>query len=228
MSTESAVTYPSWSLRNTTIPDSINKQLIGTLPIVVRDEDNDGRKMAAFFVRAPMDEEKENCNSMLMQTTESCKNDNKNNRDDKKERLHNNNDWKCTIKPQFIRSPNGPLVMVYGMVVDSSLRKHSKTASPFISETAIFPKLPSLPSHKEILDLLCTNYEVFYIICDEYSSCIFNGKVYVLDVWREALAEKNNNFEGSLQITDERVAISTLFWYQQRFKPTADMFNVNV
>ncbi|GEM_PF-2122489 len=200
--------HERWSTRKTTIPDTINQKLVGTFPAVVIDDDssNTGQNLAAFFIRAPVVGE-ESAGFVLLSEQKS------------KKKL------KCTVKPKFVKTPYGPLVMVYGMIDFSSIKRG---VDPYVSETAIFPRLETLPSHKEITELMISNHEVFYVIGDEYGNCIFNDKAYVVDLWRDELFEKRDSFyDEPKQITDEKEAISALIWYQQRFKPTPEIFEVN-
>lgn len=83
-----------------------------------------------------------------------------------------------------------------------------------------------MPSHSEISRLLaCTKY-AYYVICNEKGECILNIKAKILNSWRKDFAEKSKAFDEGKQITDEKTAIMSLYWYQDRFNPTAKIFEV--
>lgn len=126
------------------------------------------------------------------------------------------------VRPQFVKTPQGPLLVVY---YAARLGK-DPSAEPFISETAIFPRLDSMPSHREIARLLaCTKY-AYYVICNEKGECILNIRAKILSSWRKDFAEKSKAFDEGKQITDEKTAIMSLYWYQDRYNPTAKIFEV--
>lgn len=181
-----------WSATAERLPDSINAQLIGTFPSIVED---DGSTTCAFFVRAS------------------------------KEELFNSV-WTgpatCLVKPQFVKTPHGSLVVAFCMV-----SKDTDDSQPFISETAIFPRLSGMPAHRELAELLQVRSEVYLIVCDENGKCIFNSKGRILEQWRSELAEKAKAFDEGKQITDEKTAIMSLYWYQERYNPSSKIFEVS-
>ena len=125
------------------------------------------------------------------------------------------------VKPQFVKTPQGPMIVAYCMVasIDSGIE-------PFISETAIFPRLLSMPTHREIADLLQSRKEAFFVICNEKGACLFNSKARVLDDWVSELAEKSKAFNEGKQISDEKAAIMSLYWYQERYNPSSKIFGI--
>ena len=182
----------TWSTFAKRLPDSINAQLVGTFPSIV--EEPDGTKVCAFYVRATSEEFG---------------------------KARKTGSTSCLVKPQFVKTPQGPLIVVYCMV-DST----GSGFDPFFSETAIFPRLPSLPIHREIADMLLSKGEVYYIVSNESGECIFNSKARVMNEWRAELAEKEKAFDEGKQITDEKSAIMSLYWYQERYNPTDKIFEV--
>ncbi|MGI0037027.1 MAG: hypothetical protein ACRD99_01555, partial [Nitrososphaera sp.] len=137
----------AWSATAKRLPDSINSQLVGTFPSIVQGDD--GRTTCAFFVRAAMEE-------------------------------FFNSEWtgsaNCLVKPQFVRTPHGPLVVAYCMAASND----ADGSQPFISETAIFPRLSGMPAHREFAELLQSRSEVYLIVCDEDGKCILNSKARIL------------------------------------------------
>ncbi len=95
-----------------------------------------------------------------------------------------------------------------------------------MSETAIFPRLPSLPSHKLISELLASGSEAFFVVCDEAGNCLLNSKAKILESGRNELADNAKQFDEGKQIADEKSAIMSLYWYQERYNPTAKIFDV--
>ncbi len=126
------------------------------------------------------------------------------------------------VRPQLVKTPQGPLLVVY---YATRLNKDPST-EPFISETAIFPRLDSMPSHREIARLLASTKYAYYVICNEKGECILNIRAKILNSWRKDFAEKSKAFDEGKQITDEKTAITSLFWYQDRYNPTAKIFEV--
>ncbi|MCI0562536.1 MAG: hypothetical protein MN733_28965 [Nitrososphaera sp.] len=127
----------------------------------------------------------------------------------------------CSIKPLFVRTPQGPLIVVYCMA-----GTEDEQAEPFFSETAIFPRLGSIPSHREIARLLASRKEAYYVVCDKGGTCMLNVKTRVLDSWRNELAQKAKEFDEGKQIADEKTAIMSLYWYQERYNPSAKIFEI--
>ena len=185
--------YFRWSTLNSSIPDSINEQLVGTFPTVVID--NDRRKVCAFFVRAS---------------------------DSDRLSLDSGVRTRSYVRPQFVKTPHGPLLVVY---YATRLSKDPST-EPFISETAIFPRLDSMPTHREIARLLARTKYAYYVICNEKGKCILNIRARILNSWRKDFAEKSSAFDEGKQIADEKTAILSLYWYQDRYSPTARIFEV--
>jgi hypothetical protein len=183
----------AWSPNAKRLPDSINARLVGTLPSVV--QGNDGKTTCAFFVRASKDE--------LLNSVSS-------------------GSVKCLVRPQFVKTPHGPLVVAYCMAT-----RDDHSSQPFISETAIFPRLSSMRTHRELAELLQTRREVYLIVSDEKGECILNSKAGILNKWRTELAEKAREFDVGKQITDERTAIMSLYWYQERYSPSSKIFKVS-
>jgi hypothetical protein len=97
---------------------------------------------------------------------------------------------------------------------------------PFISETAIFPRLASMPSHKEIFEMLKSKNEAYLVICDEKGRCIFNSRARILEEWKSELANNSGAFDQGQQISDEKAAIMSLYWYQERYRPSSGLFEV--
>lgn len=182
----------AWNDKVKIIPESLNGQLVGTFPSIVRGDD--GVEMCAFFVRVAK--------------AEISKADLK------------KKSGKCLIKPQFVKTPHGPMIVAYCMV------SSEEASEPFISETAIFPRLPSMPSHREIAELLQARGEAYFVLCNEKGGCIYNAKARVLDQWRAELAENAMNFDDGKQIADEKTAIMSLYWYQERYNPSTKIFEV--
>jgi hypothetical protein len=178
-----------WSTAAKKVPDKVNSQLVGTYPSIVTGED--GMEKAAFFVRVSAEE----WSAGLP------------------------NKAKCMIRPQFVRTPQGPMVVAYCMVAPSD-------SEPFISETAIFPRLSSMPTHREIAELLMSKGSAFLTICNEKGDCLFNSKARILTEWRSELIEKSKAFDEGKQISDEKAAIMSLYWYQERYNPSSKIFEV--
>lgn len=184
----------AWSATVKRLPDSINAQLVGTLPSVVQGDD--GRATCAFFIRATREE--------LLNSAET-------------------GSATCLVRPQFVRTPHGPLVVAYCMVAP----RNDDGSQPFISETAIFPRLSTMPAHRELAELLQSRSEVYLIVCDENGECILNSKAMISEQWRTELAEKAKAFDVGKQINDEKTAIMSLYWYQERYNPSSKIFEVN-
>jgi hypothetical protein len=182
-----------WSEKARRIPDGLNSQLVGTFPAVVSGED--GFETCAFFVRSGREE--------LF-----------------KAKLRRRS-TRCFIKPQFVKTPQGPLLVAYCM---ASARVEGQ--EPFISETAIFPRLASMPSHKEIFEMLKSKNEAYLVICDEKGRCIFNSRARILEEWKSELANNSGAFDQGQQISDEKAAIMSLYWYQERYHPSSGLFEV--
>ncbi len=125
------------------------------------------------------------------------------------------------VKPHFVKTPQGPMIVAYCMVTSTD-----SGIEPFISETAIFPRLLSMPTHREIAELLQYRKEAFFVICNEKGACLFNSKARVLDDWVSELAEKSKAFDEGKQISDEKTAIMSLYWYQERYNPSCKIFEV--
>ena len=185
--------YFRWSTEKNTIPEKINEQLVGTFPCIVID--NDRRKICAFFVRAS---------------------------DGDHLSLSSGKRTGSYVKPQFVKTPQGPLLVAYC----ATSRNKDPSKEPFISETAIFPRLDSMPSHREMAGLLASTKYAFYVICNEKGECILNSRAKILNSWRKDFAEKSKAFDEGKQITDEKTAILSLYWYQDRYNPTAKIFEV--
>jgi hypothetical protein len=100
-------------------------------------------------------------------------------------------------------------------------------SKPFISETAIFPRLASMPAHRELAGLLQTRSDAYLVVCDQNGECILNSKARILKQWRTELAENAGAFDIGKQITDERTAIMSLYWYQERYNPSYQIFKVS-
>lgn len=183
----------AWSATAKRLADSLNAQLVGTLPSVVRGDN--GRACSAFFVRASREEL---CNAVATQSAT------------------------CLVRPQFVRTPHGPLIVAYCMAAAGD-----DDSQPFISETAIFPRLASMPAHRELAELLQTGSEAYLVVCDENGECILNSKARTLKQWRTQLAENAGAFDTGKQITDERTAIMSLYWYQERYNPSSQIFKVS-
>ncbi|HLG36583.1 MAG TPA: hypothetical protein VI338_00485 [Nitrososphaera sp.] len=183
-----------WSATAKRIPDSINSKLVGTYPSIVQADD--GNATCAFFVRAAKEE---SFNSMWSGSAT------------------------CLVRPQFVKTPHGPLVVAYCMAAP----KDAEGSQPFFSETAIFPRLTSLPAHREFAGVLQSRSEVYLIVCNENGACIINSKASILEQWRAELAEKAKAFDEGKQITDERTAIMSLYWYQERYNPSSRIFEVS-
>ncbi|MGH9992074.1 MAG: hypothetical protein ACREBU_23535 [Nitrososphaera sp.] len=186
---------PQWSIESVAIPRSVNDQLVGTFPSIVRDEK--GRKTCAFFVRAAEED--------LFK------------RSDNRESAASS-----YLRPQFVRTPQGPLIVVHCMAKFDG----QNPGEPFMSETAIFPRLPSMPLHRTICEMLASNSEAFFVICDARGNCLFNSKAKILESWRKELADKAKDFDEGKQITDEKTAIMSLYWYQEKYNPTARIFEI--
>lgn len=182
-----------WSEKLKRIPDKLNSELTGTFPSIVSGED--GIKTCAFFVRSTREE------VLRAKLTRRSS--------------------KCFIKPQFVKTPQGPLVVAYCLASSKSTG-----SEPFISETALFPRLTSMPSHKEIFELLMSRTEAYFVICDEKGRCIFNIKARILEEWRSALSDNAKAFDEGQQISDEKTAIMSLYWYQERYHPSSGLFEV--
>jgi len=84
-----------------------------------------------------------------------------------------------------------------------------------------------MPAHREFAELLQARGEVYLIVCNENGACIFNSKASILEQWRAELAEKAKAFDEGKQITDERTAIMSLYWYQERYNPSIRIFEVS-
>lgn len=184
---------PAWSINSSRVPDSINSQLIGTFPSIV--EGDDGKAACAFFVRATEDE------------------------------FTYGADWDsttCLMRPQFVKTPQGPIIVACCMVS----AKDNGVSEPFISETAIFPRLSNMSSHRTITDMLVSGGQVYFVVCDETGKCLFNSKAHILEEWRSELAAKGKGFDDGKQITDEKSAIMSLYWYQERDNPSSKIFEV--
>lgn len=132
------------------------------------------------------------------------------------------NSIKCMLRPQFVKTPHGPIVVACCMA-----SPENGEYEPFISETALFPRLPSLPSHKEILDLLLSLDYAYFVACDEAGKCLLNAKAQIKDEWREELASRTIEFGTGKQISDEKTAIMALYWYQERYNPTDRLFEIS-
>ena len=183
----------AWSEKARRIPDNLNSELVGTFPSIVSGKD--GIEMSAFFVRVARDEMP---SVRLPRKTR-----------------------KCFIKPQFVKTPQGPLVVAYCMVPSES-----DGHEPFISETALFPRLSTMPSHKRIFDVLRSKSEAYLVICDENGRCIFNSKASILEEWRSQLGDNAKAFDEGQQIADEKAAVLSLYWYQERYHPSGKIFEV--
>ena len=183
----------AWSTDAKRLPHSVNTQLVGTFPSIV--EDDGGSTTCAFFVRASKDEL---MNSLWTVPASSL------------------------IRPQFVKTPHGPLVVAFCMVSNDA-----DGYQPFISETAIFPRLSGIPAHRELAELLHARSEAYLIVCDDVGKCIFNSKARILEQWRSELAEKAKAFDEGNQITDEKTAIMSLYWYQERYNPSRKIFEVS-
>lgn len=185
-------TSPVWSARAKRIPESLNAQLVGTFPSTVAG--SDGAEACAFFIRATREEFSK---SKLGRKSKSL------------------------IRPQFVATPHGPLVVAY-CLASSNL----ENSEPFMSETALFPRLPSMPSHREIFGMLKSGKDVFFVVCDENGECLLNSKARIRDEWRSEFAEKSKAFDEGKQISDEKTAIMSLYWYQERYNPSSRIFEV--
>jgi hypothetical protein len=183
-----------WSASNTRIPESINAQLVGTFPSLVEVK---GAVASAFFVRATEDEF-----ATSVPNTKSAS---------------------CFVKPQFVRTPHGPIVVAYCMAKTNG----SSELEPFISETALFPRLSTLPTHGEIVMMLAGEAETYYVVCDAEGKCLFNSNATILDEWRSELAGRVKGFHEGKQITDEKTAIMSLYWYQERHSPSRRLFEIS-
>ena len=128
---------------------------------------------------------------------------------------------KCMLRPQSVKTPHGPIVVAFCMA-----SPESGEWDPFISETALFPCLSSLPSHRQILDLLLSRGSAYFVASDEAGKCILNKKAHILDIWKDELAAKMMDFDSGTQISDEKTAIMALYWYQERYNPTGKMFEI--
>ena len=181
-----------WTARAKKIPECINSQLVGTFPSLVAG--SDGTETCAFFVRTTREE--------LSKAKLATK-------------------VKSLIRPQFVATPHGPLVVAY-----CSASSTTENAEPFISETALFPRLPSMPGHREISEVLKSSKYAFFIACDEKGACLFNSKARILEEWRSEFTEKSKAFDGGKQISDEKTAIMSLYWYQERYTPSSRIFEV--
>jgi hypothetical protein len=126
------------------------------------------------------------------------------------------------VRPQFVKTPHGPLLVVYY----ATRLSRDPSAEPFISETAIFPRLDSMPTHREIARLLARTKYAYYVICNEKGKCVLNIRARILNSWRKDFAEKSSAFDEGKQIADEKTAIMSLYWYQDRYSPTAKIFEV--
>lgn len=183
-----------WSATAKRIPDSINSKLVGTFPSIVQGDD--GNATCAFFVRAAKEEF---FNSMCGGSVT------------------------CLVRPQFVKTPHGPLVVAYCMAAP----KDAEGSQPFFSETAIFPRLASMPAHREFAELLQSRSEAYLVVCEKNGACIFNSKAGILEQWRAELAENAKAFDEGKQIADERTAIISLYWYQERYNPSSRIFEVS-
>ena len=47
-----------------------------------------------------------------------------------------------------------------------------------------------------------------------------------MDDWTAELAEKFKGFDEGKQIADEKSAIMSLYWYQERYNPSSRIFEV--
>lgn len=184
---------PVWSGDSIRVPNSINSQLEGTFPSIVEGED--GMEACAFFVRATEGEFVCNVNGQSLT---------------------------CLMKPQFVKTPQGPIIVAYFMVASAG----NEESEPFISETAIFPRLSTMSSHRNIAEMLLSGGHVYFVVCDEQGKCLFNSKANIPEEWRSELAEKGKGFDAGKQITDEKSAIMSLYWYQERYNPSSRIFEV--
>ncbi len=187
-----AITLPFWSSSDTKIPEQINSQLVGTFPALVRGED--GKETCAFFVRALSEE----FHAMVSGAA------------------------RCLVKPQFVKTPQGPIVVAYCMASGQS----GTGSEPYISEISLFPRLTSMPGHRRIYESLLVRSDVYFVVCDENGDCLLNSNAQVLDEWRRELAEKGKGFDEGKQVTDEKTAIMSLYWYQERYNPSSKIFEI--
>jgi hypothetical protein len=181
----------AWSEAATAVPDVINTQLVGTFPSIVEDERG---RSCAFFIR-------------LSERDPDA--------------LPASGPVKCMLRPQFVKTPHGPIVVSFCMA-----SPESGEWDPFISETALFPRLATIPTHRQILDLLLSLDSAYFVVCDDSGKCILNKKAQILEIWKEELASKVNEFDSGKQISDEKTAIMALYWYQERYNPTDKIFEI--
>jgi hypothetical protein len=53
-----------------------------------------------------------------------------------------------------------------------------------------------------------------------------NAKARTASEWRLDFADKASGFEEGKQITDEKTAIMSLYWYQDRYRPSGKIFEI--
>jgi hypothetical protein len=75
--------------------------------------------------------------------------------------------------------------------------------------------------------MLAGEAETYYVVCDAEGKCLFNSNATILDEWRSELAERVKGFHEGKQITDEKTAIMSLYWYQERHSPSSRLFEIS-